>query len=65
LDRKAFSKMIFVPGGTFRTGSDRHYLSEPPAHRATVDTFRIDMTPVTNAQFRAFVRASAAPVRQR
>ena len=44
--------MAFVPGGTFRTGSDRHYPEEAPAHRVTVDGFWIDRTPVTNRQFR-------------
>ncbi|WP_043355452.1 formylglycine-generating enzyme family protein [Methylobacterium sp. B1] len=50
--------MVFVPGGTFRMGSDRHYPEEAPVHRVTVDGFWIDRTPVTNAQFRAFVRAT-------
>ncbi|MCP3382657.1 formylglycine-generating enzyme family protein [Bradyrhizobium sp. CCGUVB4N] len=50
--------MIFVPGGTFSMGSDRHYPEEAPAHRVTVDPFRIDVTPVTNRQFRAFVAAT-------
>ncbi|AWN42270.1 formylglycine-generating enzyme family protein [Methylobacterium durans] len=50
--------MVFVPGGTFRMGSDRHYPEEAPVHQVTVDGFRIDRTPVTNGQFRAFVRAT-------
>ena len=28
--------MVFVPGGTFRMGSDKHYAEEAPAHRVTV-----------------------------
>jgi formylglycine-generating enzyme len=47
--------MVFVPGGTFRMGSDKHYAEEKPSHRVTVDGFWIDATPVTNAQFRHFV----------
>lgn len=47
--------MVFVPGGTFRMGSDRHYSEESPSHRVTVDGFWIDETPVTNAQFKKFV----------
>ena len=39
-------------------GSDRHYAEEAPAHRVTVDGFWMDRTPVTNAQFRAFVKAT-------
>ncbi len=50
--------MIFVPGGTFRMGSDKHYPEEAPAHRVTVGGFWIDRTPVTNRQFKAFVRAT-------
>jgi formylglycine-generating enzyme len=52
------SDMIRVPGGTFRMGSDIHYPEEAPAHRVTVDRFWIDRTPVTNRQFRDFVRAT-------
>jgi formylglycine-generating enzyme required for sulfatase activity len=50
--------MVWIPGGTFRMGSDHHYPEERPAHRVAVDGFRIDPTPVTNRQFRAFVRAT-------
>ena len=52
------SGMKRIEGGTFRMGSDRHYPDEAPAHRVTVDPFWIDETPVTNAQFRAFVEAT-------
>src|SRR5262245_30572606 len=47
--------MIWLEGGTFRMGSDRHYPEEAPVHRVTVDGSWIDRTPVTNAQFRRFV----------
>jgi formylglycine-generating enzyme required for sulfatase activity len=50
--------LVWIPGGTFRMGSDRHYPEEAPVHRVTVDGFWIDRTPVTNRQFRAFVRAT-------
>ncbi len=50
--------MVMVPGGTFLMGSDHHYPEEAPAHRVTVDPFRIDAVPVTNRQFRAFVAAT-------
>ena len=48
--------MVWIPGGTFRMGSDRHYPEEAPVHRVSVGGFWIDPTPVTNAQFRQFVR---------
>ena len=50
--------MILIPSGTFRMGSDRHYPEEAPVHRVTVDSFWIDRTPVTNRQFKDFVRAT-------
>jgi len=50
--------MVRIPGGTFRMGSDKHYPEEAPVHRVTVDPFWIDRTPVTNRQFREFVRAT-------
>lgn len=44
-----------IAGGTFQMGSDRHYPEESPTRRVALDDFRIDETPVTNAQFAAFV----------
>ena len=44
--------MVWIPGGTFRMGSDRHYPEEAPVHRVSVDGFWIDRTPVTNRQLR-------------
>jgi len=54
----AHRNMIFIPGGTFRMGSDKHYPEEAPVHRVTVSGFWIDRTPVTNRQFKEFVRAT-------
>ena len=50
--------MIWIPGGTFRMGSDKHYPEEAPAHRVTVDGFWMDRHPVTNRQFKEFVKAT-------
>jgi len=50
--------MIRIPGGTYRMGSDKHYPEEAPVHRVTIGDFQIDRTPVTNRQFREFVRAT-------
>jgi len=52
------SDMVRIPGGTFRMGSKDHYPEEAPVHRVTVDGFWIDRTPVTNKQFKAFVKAT-------
>ncbi|GJE61432.1 formylglycine-generating enzyme family protein [Methylobacterium trifolii] len=50
--------MRSISGATFRMGSDRHYPEEAPTRRVALDDFRIDATPVTNAQFAAFVAAT-------
>ena len=47
--------MRWVPGGTYRMGSDAHYPEEAPAHDVTVGGFWIDSRPVTNARFTQFV----------
>ncbi len=50
--------MVWVPEGSFVMGSDHHYPEEAPAHRTAVPGFWIDRTPVTNAEFQRFVKAS-------
>jgi formylglycine-generating enzyme required for sulfatase activity len=55
---RALVDMVWIPGGTFRMGSDEHYPEEARAHRVTIDGFWIERTPVTNRQFKAFVRAT-------
>ena len=50
--------MVQIAGGTFRMGSNDHYVEEAPVHRVTVDDFWMDRTPVTNEQFRRFVSAT-------
>jgi formylglycine-generating enzyme required for sulfatase activity len=51
-------EMVWIPGGTFRMGSDKHYPEEAPSHRVSVDGFWMDRTPVTNRQFKQFVMAT-------
>ena len=53
---KPNGEMVFVAGGEFTMGSDHHYEEERPAHRVKVDGFFIDRTPVTNREFRRFVK---------
>jgi formylglycine-generating enzyme len=55
LVRESTAEIRFIPGGTFRMGSDRHYPEEAPARHVAVADFWIDRTPVTNRQFRKFV----------
>ncbi|HEY8429408.1 MAG TPA: formylglycine-generating enzyme family protein [Sandaracinaceae bacterium] len=55
---RAPDDMVWIPGSTFRMGSDRHYPEERPVHRVTVDGFWIDRCAVTNEQFARFVEAT-------
>jgi formylglycine-generating enzyme len=50
--------MVWLPGGTFRMGSDRHYPEEAPVHRVAAGPFWIDSTPATNHQFCRFVETT-------
>jgi formylglycine-generating enzyme required for sulfatase activity len=50
--------MVFVGGGAFLMGSDRHYPEEAPTHRVAVDGFWIDRSPVTNREFLRFINAT-------
>jgi sulfatase modifying factor 1 len=50
--------MLWIPGGTFRMGSDRHYPEEAPVHRVSIGSFWMDRTPVTNRAFHRFVQAT-------
>src|ERR1043165_268967 len=52
------SDMVWIPGGTFQMGSDKHYREERPIHQVAVDGFWIDRTPVTNDDFARFVHAT-------
>jgi formylglycine-generating enzyme len=54
----ARDNMVWIPGGVFRMGSDKHYAEEQPAHRVRVDGFWMDRTPVTNREFRRFIEAT-------
>jgi formylglycine-generating enzyme len=50
--------MVWVPGGEFLMGSSEFYPEERPVHRVAVDGFWMDDHPVTNAEFRRFVKAT-------
>ena len=52
------NNMVWIPGGTFRMGSDDHYPEEGPAHDVEVDGFWMDQHPVTNEDFARFVDAT-------
>src|SRR4051794_7034898 len=52
--------MVWIPGGTFLMGStdslSRH--DEEPIHKVKVNPFWMDITEVTNKQFREFIKAT-------
>jgi formylglycine-generating enzyme required for sulfatase activity len=50
--------MLWIPGGTFRMGSENFYPEERPVHEVTVDGFWMDRFTVTNAQFACFIAAT-------
>jgi len=52
--------MVWISGGEFTMGSDDVFAkrNEQPPHRVKVTGFWMDETPVTNAQFERFVKAS-------
>lgn len=47
--------MVWVPGGSFDMGSAEFYAEEAPIHQVVVQAMWVDRTPVTNAEFSAFV----------
>jgi sulfatase modifying factor 1 len=47
--------MVWIPGGSFPMGSDRHRPEEAPSHQTTVGSFWMDKHAVTNEEFRRFV----------
>src|SRR5690349_10038656 len=65
---KAPEGMVWIPGGEFSMGASTngHGMEEMPmasndagpVHRARVDAFWMDATPVTNKQFEKFVKAT-------
>jgi formylglycine-generating enzyme len=51
----AAADMVWISGGTFRMGSDRHYPEESPSHKVKVAGFWISKHTVSNAEFERFV----------
>ena len=50
--------MVAIPAGDYQVGSDRFYPEESPVRQVSVDSFEIDLAPVTNAEFQQFVDAT-------
>ncbi len=56
--KSAHDGMVWIPGGAFLMGSDKHYPEEAPAHKVTVDGFWMDVRTVTNREFARFIEAT-------
>jgi len=50
--------MVRIEGGEFLMGTDRGMPFEGPIHRVVLDSFWMDETEVTNAQFEKFIEAT-------
>jgi formylglycine-generating enzyme required for sulfatase activity len=53
--------MVWIPGGEFTMGTnakEEARLDQKPAHQVKVDGFWMDITPVTNQQFKEFIDAT-------
>lgn len=51
------ARMVFMPGGLFRMGTDEGEADERPSHLVRIDPFFIDETEVTNGQYAQCVEA--------
>ena len=55
------AEMLEIPGGTFQMGRSDGPPQERPAHTVTVQSFFMDKTEVTNAEYAEFVRDTNYP----
>jgi sulfatase modifying factor 1 len=58
IQESLLSEMIYFEGGTFMMGSNDGLAQESPAHEVALKPFSIDKSPVTVAQFKAFIDAT-------
>ncbi|MFA6118789.1 MAG: bifunctional serine/threonine-protein kinase/formylglycine-generating enzyme family protein [Parachlamydiales bacterium] len=49
------TEMVIVPGGTYYRGNDNGSRDEKPRHKVTLESFALDIHPVTNEQFVRFL----------
>ena len=49
------TKMVVIPGGTYKRGSDNGSRDERLAHSVTISSFALDIHPITNEQFIRFL----------
>jgi hypothetical protein len=58
-------EMVLIPEGEFTMGSEAGFPDEVPVHQVWVDAFYIDLTEVTNGQYRACVDAGVCEAPRR
>ena len=58
MSRHCHPPRTLIAAGTLLQGDDHHYPEEAPVRPVNVDAFVLDVHPVTNAQFAAFVAAT-------
>jgi formylglycine-generating enzyme required for sulfatase activity len=49
------TEMVIIPGGLYSRGSDKGSRDEKPRHKVTINSFALDIHPVTNEQFSRFL----------
>ncbi len=58
-------QLVEIPGGTFLMGSQNReplaFAIESPAHEVTLSRFMLGRAPVTNGEYREFIRAESHP----
>ena len=52
------AELVKIPGGTFMMGRNEGQLEARPSHSVTVNSFSMDKTEVTNAEYQEFVTAT-------
>lgn len=55
---REMARRVRIPAGVYRLGSEAHYAEERPVRSVMLEAFEIDIHPVTNAGFAAFVEAT-------
>jgi formylglycine-generating enzyme required for sulfatase activity len=54
-------KLVLIPAGCFRMGSEAGQENERPVHRVWIDAFYLAACQVTNAEYACFLRAIGSP----
>ena len=58
MDASQGPKLVVIPAGWFRMGSEAGQENERPVHRVWIDSFCLAAYPVSNAEFKKFIDAT-------